>query len=259
MTAIPDHLREPFIDLLLSIADDRLILGHHGSDWTGLGPMLEEDIAFSSLAQDDLAHAQTLYERVGALTNQDADTVAFDRPAPAYRCAALVERPDEFNWAIAIVRRFFMSVLDEIRLAALAASSDPETAARGERMKREQTISTAHACGWIRRLGNSTDEARTRTQAAFDLLTEDASMLVEPVDRQAEVAAAGLIPLDPEQTAESFRMNARDRAREAGFTLSLTAPAPGLRGGRRGVHRAELERILAEMTEVRRIEPTAAW
>ena len=43
---------EALKDLLYKIADDLLILGHRNSEWTGVGPLLEEDIAFSSMAQD---------------------------------------------------------------------------------------------------------------------------------------------------------------------------------------------------------------
>ena len=57
MDNLPENLKQPMIDLLLAVADDKLMLGHRNSDWTGLGPILEEDIAFSSLAQDDIAHA----------------------------------------------------------------------------------------------------------------------------------------------------------------------------------------------------------
>ena len=49
-------------DLVFRIADDHLILGHRNSEWTGLGPILEEDIAFSSMAQDKLGQAQALYQ-----------------------------------------------------------------------------------------------------------------------------------------------------------------------------------------------------
>ena len=37
-------------ELLYKIADDQLIIGHRNSEWTGFGPLLEEDIAFSSMA-----------------------------------------------------------------------------------------------------------------------------------------------------------------------------------------------------------------
>ena len=69
-------MNDAFRDLLLSIADDKLILGHRNSDWTGLGPILEEDIAFSALAQDDIAHALALYEVIAARTDTTADASA---------------------------------------------------------------------------------------------------------------------------------------------------------------------------------------
>ena len=90
MTTLPVHLVPAFTDLLLSLADDKLMLGHANSDWTGLGPMLEEDIASSSIAQDEIAHAQALYEVAGELSGQRADDLAFGRAPDAYRCAAIV-------------------------------------------------------------------------------------------------------------------------------------------------------------------------
>lgn len=48
-------------ELLYLLADDELILGHRNSEWTGLGPILEEDIAFSSMAQDKIGHAQNFF------------------------------------------------------------------------------------------------------------------------------------------------------------------------------------------------------
>src|SRR5215510_222272 len=106
MAQIPEKLKEPLAQLLLSVADDKLILGHRNADWTGLAPILEEDIAFSSLAQDDLAHAMALYELIADLTGSDANRVAFGRSLAEYRCCELVELHDEFDWSIAIVRQF---------------------------------------------------------------------------------------------------------------------------------------------------------
>ena len=51
--------------LLLSVADDELILGWRDSEWTGIAPFLEEDVAFSSIAQNEIGHARALYELVG--------------------------------------------------------------------------------------------------------------------------------------------------------------------------------------------------
>ena len=55
-------------ELILKMADDALIIGHRNSEWTGLGPILEEDIAFSSMAQDKIGHALPVYYSAGHTT-----------------------------------------------------------------------------------------------------------------------------------------------------------------------------------------------
>ena len=52
---------DPRLGLIMALADDELILGHRHSEWTGWAPHLEEDLAFSSIAQDEMAHARLLY------------------------------------------------------------------------------------------------------------------------------------------------------------------------------------------------------
>ena len=47
---------------LLDLADDELVLGWRDSEWTGIAPFLEEDVAFSSIAQNEIGHARALYE-----------------------------------------------------------------------------------------------------------------------------------------------------------------------------------------------------
>ena len=100
MSTLPENLKDAAVELLLSVADDKLLLGHRNSDWTGLAPMLEEDIAFSSLAQDEIAHAQALYELAAPLAGRSADQLAFGRSPDQYRCALIVEMPDDFDITI---------------------------------------------------------------------------------------------------------------------------------------------------------------
>ncbi|HYU57528.1 MAG TPA: Phenylacetic acid catabolic protein, partial [Actinomycetota bacterium] len=54
-------VEDPRLTLLLALADDELIIGHRHSEWTGWAPHIEEDLAFSSIAQDEMAHARLLY------------------------------------------------------------------------------------------------------------------------------------------------------------------------------------------------------
>src|SRR5437764_9504087 len=100
-------VREPLGDLLLSMADDEFVSGFTDSEWTGIAPILEEDIAISSISQDELGHARALYELLAAVLDdgRDADAIAYDREPEAYRHARLLDQP-RGNWADTIARRF---------------------------------------------------------------------------------------------------------------------------------------------------------
>ena len=113
-------------DLLLEIADDELILGWRNSEWTGIAPFLEEDVAFSSIAQNEIGHARAVYE----LLADDADALAFDRALEEYRCAPLVELR-LLDWAHTIARRWLYEQADELRIATLMQDDDPVAWARG--------------------------------------------------------------------------------------------------------------------------------
>ena len=75
MDRIPDELKQPLVELLLSVADDKFILGHRNADWTGLAPIIEEDIAFSSLTQDEISHAAALRSSNVSLSKSPTVTI----------------------------------------------------------------------------------------------------------------------------------------------------------------------------------------
>src|SRR5438034_2867045 len=93
--------------LLLAIADDELVSGWRDSEWTGIAPVLEEDVAFSSIAQNEIGHARAVYE----LLTDDADALAFDRAPADYRCAPFVELR-LLDWARTIARRWLYEEAD---------------------------------------------------------------------------------------------------------------------------------------------------
>jgi ring-1,2-phenylacetyl-CoA epoxidase subunit PaaC len=130
---------------LLELADDELIVGWRDSEWTGIAPLLEEDVAFSSIAQNEIGHARALYE----LRSDDADALAFDRPVEEYRCAPLVELR-LLDWAHTIARRWLYEVADEIRISALKAEL-PLAA----KIDREEAYHRMHAEMWHERLRNT--------------------------------------------------------------------------------------------------------
>ena len=61
--AVAPDLKQPLIDLLLALADDEFLLGYWNSEWTGVAPILEEDVASSSIAPDEIGHARLIYHQ----------------------------------------------------------------------------------------------------------------------------------------------------------------------------------------------------
>ena len=103
---------------LLEIADDELVLGWRDSEWTGIAPFLEEDVAFSSIAQNEIGHARALYELVAREHGTTADELAFDRAPDTYRCTQLVELR-LMEWEKTIARHYLYETADGLRLERL--------------------------------------------------------------------------------------------------------------------------------------------
>ncbi len=167
---------------LLGLADDELIIGWRDSEWTGIAPLLEEDVAFSSIAQNEIGHARALYE----LLSDDADALAFDRAPDDYHCAPLVELK-LLDWAHAIARRWLYEVADEIRISALK-----ESLPLAAKIDREETYHRMHAEMWHERLR---DAAQFR-EAVEELWPYALGMLPSGEQRDALVSRVGLAQVE---------------------------------------------------------------
>src|SRR5689334_10222661 len=135
------------VQALLELADDELVMGWRDSEWTGIAPTLEEDVAFSSIAQNEIGHARAVYE----LLSEDADALAFDREPAEYRCSPLVQLR-LLDWAHAIARRCLYEELDRKRIAALMQSDDAAVASLAAKIDREEAYHRMHAELWAERL-----------------------------------------------------------------------------------------------------------
>jgi ring-1,2-phenylacetyl-CoA epoxidase subunit PaaC len=144
---------------LLEIADDELILGWRDSEWTGIAPLLEEDVAFSSIAQNEIGHARALYELLARDRGTTADELAFDRAPGEYRCARIVELR-LLDWEKTIARHYLYEEADAGRLEQLKQSDDAEVAGLAAKIDREEAYHRMHAQMWFERLK---DEPRFTT------------------------------------------------------------------------------------------------
>jgi ring-1,2-phenylacetyl-CoA epoxidase subunit PaaC len=150
---------------LLELADDELILGWRNSEWTGIAPFLEEDVAFSSIAQNEIGHARAIYELVAAELGTTADRLAFDRRPDEYRSSELVELRFVPDWARTIARHYLYEQADEERIKALIASDDSEVAGLAAKIDREEAYHRMHAEMWHERL-----QGEPRYEEALDEL-----------------------------------------------------------------------------------------
>ncbi len=256
---IPEQLITPMSQLLLSVADDKLVLAHRNSDWTGLGPDLEEDIAFSDMSQEQIGHAQALYELIAALSGADADALAFGRSPAEYRCADVLAVSDEFDWAVSVARQFLFDHFDRLRLARLVRTSYAPLASLARRLQAEQALHAEHVDTWLIQLGRGDKAANQRLQGALEMLAPDAPMLLEPTEGVEELEAAGLYPKLETDMLDTWVGDVNKVAARAGLGVQLQRPAAGRLCGRRGRHDQGFARVLEEMTEVYRIEPNAKW
>jgi ring-1,2-phenylacetyl-CoA epoxidase subunit PaaC len=206
---------------LLDLADDELILGWRNSEWTGIAPFLEEDVAFSSIAQTEIGHARAWYELAVRELDTNADDLAFDRDPDEYRCVPLVELRLVPDWAATIARHWLYETADEIRIQALKGDDDPEVAALAEKIDREETYHRMHAQMWEERLR---DEPRFR-EAVEELWPYSLGILAES-QREVLCGRIGREPVEP---------------------LG------------RGDHTEDLRPLWEEMTMVRRSVPGGAW
>ncbi|EKP95011.1 1,2-phenylacetyl-CoA epoxidase subunit PaaC [Thermaerobacter subterraneus] len=270
------------VALLFALADDELIAGHRASEWTGVAPYQEEDVAFSSIAQDEVGHSALLYQLLADLGQGggDPDALAFGRDPADFRNAILLEQPNG-DWAAEIARHFLYSEYEAVLWPALARSPYEPLAAAAARVAREEAYHQAHFRQWVVELGRAGGEARERLAPALTRALALAAGFFEPVEGEEQAARWRGASL--EELRRLWWAAVRQVLEEAGLAEPvLGQPGPGEPagvepadpgmgggpaaagierglGGRRGHHSPALETLLAEMTLVYRSDPAAEW
>ena len=245
-------------DLIFKMADDALIMGHRNSEWTGLGPTLEEDIAFSSMSQDKIGHANTLYQILNTEFGElDPDTLAFKRAAKDFRSCHFVELPTQ-DYAFALMRHFLFDHAEGLRYDLLRDSSYGSLADLARKIHGELKYHTLHADTWAKHLGKGTEESAARMQTALNECFPLALGIFEPGDFEGELMDTAVF-VGEEVLKDSWLATIEPLLEGAGLKMLDPNKMTPAFGGRKGHHTEHLEPLLKEMREVLSSEPDAEW
>jgi ring-1,2-phenylacetyl-CoA epoxidase subunit PaaC len=244
-------------ELLYKMADDQLILGHRNSEWTGMGPLLEEDIAFSSMAQDKVGQSLALYTVLHQLGENEPDTVAFTRNANQFHNCILVELPNQ-EYDFSLIRHFLFDTAEALRFESLTNSGYEPLAQLARKIRGELRYHTLHANTWIKQLGSATAESISRLQKSLEYAMPYALGIFEVSSFEEELIKSGIF--EGEQALkEKWLTKVEAIISQTSLHLPDLKLVQPVLGGRHGKHSEHLQPLLDEMSEVFKTDPTAEW
>jgi ring-1,2-phenylacetyl-CoA epoxidase subunit PaaC len=248
----------PLHGYLLRLGDDALIAAQRLAEWCARAPEMEEDIALTNIALDQLGAARLLLSYAGELSGASEDDLAYLRDDKEFRNCLLVELPngavnapagliDAGDFAVTIGKLLFLSAYQVPLYRALASGTDERLAGIAAKTVKESSYHLDHSSLWTVRLGDGTEESHKRMQDAVDDLWPYTHELFI-----AEESGPGVEGLRDEWLSTVDSVLA-----EATLTRPVDGWAPS--GGRDGRHTEHLSYLLAEMQVVHRAHPGASW
>jgi ring-1,2-phenylacetyl-CoA epoxidase subunit PaaC len=252
---------EALFEYLLRLGDTDVVLAQRLGEWTGHGPVLEEDIALANIGLDLLGQGRLWLTYAGEVEGKgrSEDDLAFLRDGGDFRNVQLVELPNG-DFAATMARQFYFDHAHLLLLRSLTGSADTRIAEIAAKAAKEVTYHAERSADWIVRLGDGTDESHQRMQKVLDRLWPYTGELFAADGVELALIDAGIAP-DPRALREPWQ----DAIQAVLDEATLVAPsgewmqgAQG-RGGKQGVHTEHLGHLLTEMQFLQRAYPGAQW
>ena len=261
-----EALRDAAVELLFQLADDDFIIAYRGSEWLGLAPHIEEDVAFSSISQDTMGHAAMFYQLLSDLGAGDPDQLAHSRPAAERKNAILLEKVNgpgtyltepHYDWAFAVVRNYFYAQAKKVKIESLKNSSYQPMEEAAVKINMELYYHLLHWKTWFSQLVSAGGEARTRMEAAMEKVFVELEGLFSMGSQAEEFTKHNLI--DSEEALRTKWMQMMSPVFES-LNLEMPDQFRMMSGnGRNGEHTADLQTALDTLGEVYKSDPAASW
>jgi ring-1,2-phenylacetyl-CoA epoxidase subunit PaaC len=257
MNAAATNVARLLYRYVLRVGDLSLVLGQRLGEWVGHAPALEEDLGVANIALDLIGQARLLLTYAGELEGRGRgeDEIAFLREHGEYLNPTLVEQPNG-DFGQTIVRQVLIDAFQLELYERLTNSADDRLAEIAAKAVKETRYHLRYSSDWLVRLGDGTQESRTRAQSALERLWPYTVELFEEDDLDREMADCGIAPRLAEiRAAWSLRIDGV----LAEATLERPRDRPYTWFGKRGQHSEHLGYMLAEMQYLQRAYPGARW
>ena len=242
---------------LLKLADDSFIMGQRLSAWCGEGPYLEEDIALTNIALDQLGQANNFYVYASraADNGKSEDDLAFLRYEHEYLNAHWTELPNE-DYAQTILKVYVFAVYQKLMYAALSNSADEELSAIAQKSLKEVRYHYTHAASWMKIFAQGTQESRTRLQKAIENIWEYTKGLFAKVEGEDDLIALN-IAANVDALYEDFLSITEKDFRD--FSLEYPKDHFMQPKSRTGYHTEYFGFMLCELQYMQRAYPGCTW
>lgn len=249
-------MNKNLIDYLLHLADSNLILAQQNAAWCGHGPILEQDIALTNITLDLIGQSRNYYQYAAELIGDGSteDSLAYLRTEREYKNCLICEQPNG-DWAQSILRQFFFSVYQQKLLTVLQTIADSKLAAIAEKSLKEVNYHVRWSGEWVIRLGDGTEESKSRILNAIDALWPFAGEMNEAVSYEKSIHDQYGID------SAVLKLQWQEKINEVFEEAGLSVPANSFlqQGGKTGIHTERLGYILSDLQYLQRTYPNAQW
>ncbi len=245
------------LNYTLHLADNSLLMGHRLSEWTGHGPILEQDIAVSNIALDLIGQARNFYQYGAQIKGSGTeDDLAYLRNESEFKNILLAELPNG-DWAKTILKLFFFSTYQFLLYQKLTTSTDKQLSAISEKSLKEVTYHLRWSSEWVIRLGDGTEESHNRIQKALDVLFPYTGEMFLPSEYEIAVAKAG-VGVDVNSLKNDWLNKIKEVFKEATLLFPDEEKSKSS-SGKEGNHTDNLQTILNDMQYLQRTYPGCEW